>query len=365
MTLFNYTKSEDENFNAIVEGVANSVARVLEGDCNSKEYFDIQSDINFSMAKYLVSGTRYESQFEKKGAEAGELLKNPNVSRNKDVRANFNAIIAQIITTVLPMTTSRAYGEAFMDVHQVGWGDTARFIISSNDLFKVNEIAEGIHRATLQPIYNNEITVNCGTIEVATSIDWYAVAAGVFDWGQFGARAGRSFEGYILLKAIAAMSSATTELGSAYSASGVDTEQWSTLAERVSAANNGARVYALGTLTALNQAIPATVGLQYGLGNEVAKEGFLDKYLGVPLVVIDQVMVPGTVNTTAQLAIPADTIYLIAADQYKPVKVVFEGNSVVVEEIPEYSTDKTYGVSLQMKIGVAAIVGSKFGVITL
>lgn len=362
MTLFNYRKSDVELFNAIVEGIADSVQKYSDGACKGNDYLETQKDLNTSIAKYIVSETRFESKFEKEGSA---ILKSPIVNRNKDVRANFDAVIAQVINVVLPMTTSRVYGEQFMDVHQIGWGDTARFLISSNDLFKVNEIAEGIHRSTLQPIYNNEITVNCGTIEIATSIDWYAVAAGVFDWGQFGARAGRSFEGYIMLKAIAAMSSATTELGAAYTASGVDTEQWTTLVDRVSAANGGSAVYGLGTLAALNQVIPSTVGLQYGLGQEVAKEGFLDKYLGSRLVPIDQVMVPGTVNTTANLAVPTDVIYVVAAEQYKPVKVVMEGDSVIVEEIAEATTDKTYGISIQMKIGVAAVVGSKFGVINL
>lgn len=362
MTLFNYRQSDEQMFNDIVEGVSNSVLQYAEGLNKTNEYRELQKDINNTMAKYLVSDTRYAANFEKDGAA---ILKNPMINRNKEIRANFNAVIAQVINVVLPTTASRVYGENFMDIHQVGWGDTARFLISSNDLFKVNEIAEGIHRSTLQPIYNNEITVNCGTIEVATSIDWYAVAAGVFDWGQFGARAGRSFEGYIMLKGIAALTSATTALGSAYTAAGVDTDQWTTLVDRVSAANGGSSVYGLGTLAALNQVIPSTVGLQYGLGEEVAKEGFLDKYLGARLIPIDQVMVPGTVNTTANLAVPTDVIYVIAADSYKPVKVVFEGDSVVVEEIPENSTDKTYGISIQMKIGVAAVVGSKFGVINL
>lgn len=359
---FEYKKSEDKMFNDIVDGVLESVNQSLQGITDRKAYDELQENINSNIAKYIVNDTHFASQFEQKGRE---ILKSPKVTRSAAVRENFNAVIAQIINVIIPTTASRAFGETFMDIHQVGWGDTARFLISSNDLFQVNEIAEGIRRGVLQPIYNNEITVNCTTIEVATSIDWYAVASGNFDWGNFGMRAGRSFEGYTMLKAIAALTSATTELGAAYSAAGVTTAQWSTLVETVSSANGGASVYGIGTLNALNQAIPSTVGLQYGLGAEVAKEGFLDKYLGAKLVPIDQVIVPGTVNTTAQLAIPTDMIFLVATDQYKPVKVVYEGDSVVVETDAVRTTDKTYCIGVQMKIGVAAVVGSKFGTITL
>lgn len=361
-SVFNYIKSDEAIFNDIVDGVVESVRYTMEGAQHAQEYKTLQSDINENVAKYLTSDTRFAAKYEEQGKE---ILKNPMVTKNSEVRSKFDAVIAQIINVTIPTTASRVYGETFMDVHQIGWGDTARFLISSNDLFKVNEVAEGIRRATLQPVYNNEMTVNCGTIEVATSIDWYAVASGNFDWGMFGMRAGRSFEGYIMLKAIAAMASATTELGVAYSAAGVSTDQWTTLVDRVSAANGGAAVYGLGTLNALNKIIPATVGLQYGLGEEVAKRGYLDRYLGARLVPIDQVIVPGTINTTAQLAIPTDVVYLVAAEQYKPIKVVFEGDSVVCEAIPEYTNDKTYGIRIQMKVGVAAVVGSKFGTITL
>ena len=75
--------------------------------------------------------------------------------------------------------------------------------------------------------------------------------------------------------------------------------------------------------------------------------------------------IPGTINTTAQLAIPTNVIFIVAADMYKPVKIVFEGDSVVVDWIPEETTDKTYAVRIQTKLGVAAICGSKFGTITL
>lgn len=362
ITVFNYRQSDDEIFNTIVDGVAESIRFTLEEKRDDK-YDEMQRAICSNIAKYIVKDTpRYAKDFEQKGSE---ILKNGNVTRNQTVRDNFNAVIAQIINVAIPTTTSKVFGDSFMEMHQVGWGDTARFLISSNDLFQVNEIAEGVLRGVLQPIYNDEITVNCGTMEVATSIDWYAVASGNFDWGMFGKRAGASFGGYILLKAIGALASATTDLGAAYTAAGVTTTQWSTIVERVSSANGGATVYGLGTLNALNKAIPSEVGLQYGLGTEVAKEGFLDKYLGARLVPIDQVIVPGTVNSTAQLAIPNDTIYLIATDQYKPVKVVFEGDSVVVENVPNRTSDKTYTVSMQMKIGVAAVVGSKFGTITL
>lgn len=367
ITIFNYNRNDEGIFNDIVDGAAELVQIRLEerkGEKrNRKEYAETLDALNGNIAKYLAMGTRFESRLS--GTEGRNILKNPQFTRDLNVRNKFDAVIAEIMNVVIPMTTSEKFGETFMDVHQVGWGDTARFLVSSNELFKVNEIAEGIRRGILQPIYNNEYTIDTATIEIATSIDWYSVAAGNFDWGQFGLRAGRSFEGYIMLKGIVALASATTEMGAAYSAAGFSTTDWTTLVDRVSSANGGAAVYGLGTLAALNKIIPSTVGLQYGLGQEVAKDGYLDRYLGARLIPMDQVIRPGTVNSTADLLMPTNVIYLVATDEYKPVKVVFEGTSTVVEWIPEQTTDKTYAIGVQMKVGVGTVVGSKFGTITL
>lgn len=360
IAMFNYNRSDDELFNSVVDAAVESTRISLNGVENRAQYEADQKLINEQIVKYAVQGTRYESAFEKDGAA---IMKNPMVV--KACRANFDAVIAEIINAAIPMTTSKRFGDTFMEIHQVGWGDTARFLISSNDLFKVNEIAEGVQRGILQPIYNNEVTVDCGPIQIATAIDFYAVASGNFDWGNFGMRAGYSFNGAIMLRAIAALASATNNLGAAYSQAGVATNSWATLVSRVSAANGGASVYGLGTLVALNQCIPSTVGLQYGLGTEVSKEGFLDKYLGARLIPLDQFIVPGTVNSSAALGLKDDKVYLVAADQYKPVKVVYEGMSVVVEMDKDQTTDKTYRIWVTMRVGVAAVVGSKFGVITL
>ena len=168
-----------------------------------------------------------------------------------------------------------------------------------------------------------------------------------------------------MLKAIAALLSSFPKTGTPFAAAGISDNQWTTLAERVSSANGGADVYALGTLAALAKVFPSQTGLQYGLGQEIAKDGKLDRYLGVRLVPIDNYILPNTLNTTAVLGVPQNTIIMVAADSYKPVKVVFEGNSVSVEWDPTHTTDKTYRIGIQMRIGVAAIVGSAVGVITL
>ena len=49
----------------------------------------------------------------------------------------------------------------------------------------------------------------------------------------------------------------------------------------------------------------------------------------------------------------------------KKIKVVIEGNNVVVAQDPLYSVDHTYGMTVDMRIGMDVVVGSKFGAIQL
>ena len=359
---FAYNK-QNENFNAIIDTVIEHVARNLENN-RKANYAEEVKDLNAAIVRYCLQDTRYA---EKYADHVLDAVKDPNVKRNATFKENFNAVIAEIIIAAAPMVSAPKYTDALAEVVQVGFGDTARFVANSNALFKVNEIAEGVQRGVLQPIYNDEYTVNCTPVEVATSINWYQVAAGSFDWGMFGLRAGKSFESYIFLKIIAAMTSAASLVGAGYSASGMSDANWDALSERVRAANAGADVYAIGTVSALSQVIPANNYLQMGLGEEVAKEGALTKYHGTPLVIVPNVLKPMTINTTADLAIPTNLIYFIGADTYRPVKVVFEGDSVVIEENPmdAGNADRNYGIKIEYRIGVSAIVGSKFGTLTL
>lgn len=363
MEMFNFN-SQGQTFDAIITSVVDSAKARYETQTEpSKEELRLQNE---AIVKYALEGTRFEAKFEQVGLEC---MKNPQITKNETVRSNFEAVIAEVVNAIAPSVTSADYARFLAEVRQVGWGDTARFIIRSNELFKVNEIAEGVNRGVLQPIFDNEVTVNPSPIEIATAIDWYAVAAGVFDWGDFGLRAGRSFEAYIFLKVIAAMTSVTADMvGAGYVANGYTTQNWTNLVQRVSAANGGVPVYAIGSLGALakiNTTGANGLGLQYFVGEDYLSKGYIDKFIGARMIPVDPALVPTTINSAATLAVPDDKIYLVAADAYKPVKIVFEGTSMTVERIPEETTDKRYGIRIQMRVGVSAIVGSKFGRIDL
>ncbi len=213
-------------------------------------------------------------------------------------------------------------------------------------------------------MYNNEITVNARPHTIDTHIDFYPLVAGIFDMGNYAIKIGRSFAADIFLRAVKGMTEATTEFGAAYATNGVTPELFGTLRERVQAANGGMNVIAVGTATALSH---LTLGGNYQveIGEEMNKVGYLDQYLGVPIVALKNVLVPGTTNSSATLALDDKKIFLVPVAGDRPVKIVFEGNEISVDYNPEHSSDSRYGISIEMRYGVSAICGSKYGVITL
>lgn len=213
-------------------------------------------------------------------------------------------------------------------------------------------------------MFDDEITVNAQPLTIDCAIDWYPFAAGIFDMGNFAIKISRSYAAYIFLKVVKGMTAASTQFGAAYNVNGVTVDLFGKLRERVSAANGGMPVMCIGTANALANCSLAG-NYQIEIGEEMNKVGYLDQYLGVPLIGLKNVLVPGTTNTTADLVLPDNKIYMIPAAGTRPVKVLFEGDEVSVAFNPEETSDKRYGLTVTMRVGTEVVIGSKYGTITL
>ena len=149
-----------------------------------------------------------------------------------------------------------------------------------------------------------------------------------------------------------------------YIANGMTDANWLNISRNVSLANGGADVYALGTKIALASVLPkesATSGFRYGEDSAIIKDGFLPSYKDTPLIELGNALVPNTVNGVPEVVVPDDIIYFIPMGWNKPVHVVLEGSSVSVAQDPLRSADETYGLKVDLRIGVDVVVGTKFG----
>ena len=361
--MFSYTKFNDETADSLVMAFSALVSRNLEGQTihNSEEYKEANNLFSKNIVEYCLenSGAVYNDM---------EDLKNPMVYNNAFFKSKFATILAQAITPVVPTVVSAGYDQLF-EVHQVGFGDNAKYTVDSNELYIVNDIAEGIKRGGQQTIYNNEYTVQASRKQISAYVGWYLVATGVFDWGQLGRKIGASFNAAIQSMVVKAMTSVITDAAahgiSGYIQNGFSDEAWLTLARNVQLANGNSQVYALGTNIALGKILPEAAAFRFGPDSDIVVDGALPAYMRVPLIELGNALVPNTINGKPEAILGDDFVYMIAMGSYKPCKVVIEGNQVQVQEDALTVRDHSYNMTIDMRIGADCVVGSKFGYLAL
>jgi|GEM_PF-3097375 len=368
----------DEKQRILFESGVNVVKKFIADTANTKGQKDIFAMVsdngvddykatNEKFVEKLVKFSMDRAGFSTENFEIG-MVRNPQINKNTAFRENFAAVVAQVMTPILPAMVSAEFN-GFADVSNIAWGDTARFIVHSNDTFYVTRQAEGIKEGTVQRLYNKEVTVNPEPFNIKFAIDWYQVAAGLFDFGEWVYRVGVSYNNYITLMIINAFSTniqSGIAASSPYFTNGFTTAKFAKMADTLRAANGGANIRAYGALAALSAIIPtgAQANMQMGIGEEWSKVGHLTDYMGTELVRIPQIMLPNTVNTTALLGVPNDTVYMMADGGYKPAKIVFEGQAVTTDIVPTEAPDKEMGMNVTMRIGIGFMTASKFGAIT-
>lgn len=343
-------------------------ADLLGADVKTDDYAELNRKFVSKLVKYCFESTGKDiSKFvDADGNFDTRMIANPN-NRDTAFKERFNAVIAQVITPVVPAMVSAFYMD-LADISHIGWGDTARFLVKNNDIFYVTRIAEGVLEGSIQRVYNDELTVNPEPYNIKTAVDWYHVAAGIFDFGEFTWRIGVSFANYISLMIAQGLgANITTQLNQAnhpYIVSGYSDTGFATLTELVRAANGNSHVTAYGTLTALMAVLPdvARVNMYADIGAEWTRVGHLTTYMDTHMVRLPQVMLPNTVNTNALLGLPGDTIYILPDGMYRPVKLVFEGDTFTLDIIPTETPDKLMGLSVTMRMGQGFAMGSKIGV---
>jgi hypothetical protein len=80
---------------------------------------------------------------------------------------------------------------------------------------------------------------------------------------------------------------------------------------------------------------------------------------------MEQILVPGTVNSTATFGLDDTYLWFMPMGGYKPVKLVFEGSAFTTQDEHTRTADKTQKLIIQRRYGCGLVVGSRYGVITL
>lgn len=246
--------------------------------------------------------------------------------------------------------------DTFVETVTIGHGDAKVFTIEENRLFDVAIISDGNGDLRRDRLDSGELTVKTYIMGVAVYEELSRLLAGRQDFAKLVENVARSYENKIQNQIYDAVYNSYNQLGSTYGISGTFSEaKLDELIAHVEAAT-GMDVMILGTKTALAK-------INYGTESEKSKEarndfGFYGNFHGTPMMAIKQAHKVGS----NEFAIDGGFIMVVPNTPDKFVKLVIEGDSMIIEGDGTNRKDMQREYFFIKKAGIAVLTAAKYGI---
>lgn len=259
--------------------------------------------------------------------------------------------------TVVEGLQGDEFFNSFVDFRNVAEGDQNLFIIEDNDLFVIAEIADGtqgVRRQRLGGSSETAIPTSLKGVKIYEELN--RVLSGRVDFNHFINKVSESFRKKLLDDIYALWSSATADQlgGTTYfpTAGAYDEDELLELIAHVEAASGGLPATIVGTKKAIRS-------LKDSIVSDSAKEdiynmGYVGKFYGTPVVAEPQRHKIGSTEFVLD-----DNVLTVIAGNEKPIKVVYEGNPLVVMGDPLKNGDLTQEYLYAEKYGCAIVLAGK------
>lgn len=318
------------------------------------------------IVKLAVDG--YKGNVEKYSvAQSQEVLRQALVEANngstvlnyKDIRDGkcnglFSLIEEILSRTVVEGLQGDEYFNALVDFRNVAEGDQNLFLVEDNNLFVVAEAADGtqgIRRQRLGGVKETSIPTSLKVVRIYEELN--RVLAGRVDFNEFIRKVAESFRQKLLNDIYALWSGATAaDMGGvAYfpTAGTYDEDDLLDLISHVEAAAGGKTATIIGTKKALRNLKESI--MSDGAKDELHNMGYFGKFFGTPCVAVPQRHQIGSTN----FVLDDDVLTIIAGDD-KPIKVVYEGNPIVLMGDPMTNADFTQEYLYGEKYGMGIVL---------
>lgn len=290
------------------------------------------------------------------------------------------AAIDRDVIQPLYMAVIDSVGMSLMQWEAIPFGGTKEVNIGSNDSFIFEDTSWGAsHSATANYLYAKTLTLNPAPMVCKAKIKWYQdIVQG--DAGRYYAAIINGMYSKIYAKMIRAFKAAVagSYVPEGLKATTYSTQNWLAISDKVAAVNGVLvdNLMAIGARSSLSQLLPvdgtggAITGLQYGLGQEWFRNGFLPKAGAVDLFAVSPVIVPGTQNTTIDTIDTGNDIYILAKRGYAPIiGGYYEGTPIdlVATPAPDAgvmgTADFTIEINVTATMDAKPVFASKIGVI--
>ena len=322
---------------------------------------DMKDIVKLAVDNYHGRVTKYSTD------EANELLRQALIEANGgsstlDIRAirdgkcnGLFALIETILgTTVLDGLQEDDFFMNLVETHNVELGDAPVFTTEDSTLFVVAEAADGtqgIRRQRLSGKTDFTIPTTFKAVRIYEELN--RVLAGRVDFNEMIAKVGESFRKKILEDVYLLVGNLTAnQVGGAtyYVTSGSYSESdLLDLIAHVEAAAGGKTATVYGTKKALRNLAPSVQGVNSA--NSLYENGYYGKFYGSPVVAMPNRHATGT--TTLILA---DDVITVMAGDHKPVKLVNEGQPLVIVGDPLKNADLTTEYLFGQKYGIGFVL---------
>ena len=252
----------------------------------------------------------------------------------------------------------------FVEYRNIKDGDEQEFDIEGKSLFVVADAAAGVRGVRRQRLDQGAtVTVKTSLKMVRVYEELNRLLAGKVSFDKFVDNVANAFKAQILTDAYAALAgitSSTAGLNSTYVVAGTAGTNETALEELVAhveaATGKTARIY--GTKAALKKLGSAIVA--DSAKEDVYNLGYYGKFNGTECIALRQNHKVGTDT----FAIANNVVYVIAGND-KPVKVVNEGEGILLERNPGENNDLTQEYVYGQAMGVAVVCAEAMGKFTI
>lgn len=250
--------------------------------------------------------------------------------------------------------------DMFVETVTIDHGDTKVFTVEENRLFDVALISDGIGSDIRRDrLDSGELTIKTSIYGVSVYEEMSRLLAGRVDFGKMVQNVAKSYENKIQNEIYRAIYESYDTLGATYGQSGSFSEtKLDELIAHVESAT-GMEAMILGTKFALSK-------IEYAKESDSAREshnqfGFYGSYHGTDMMTIRQAHKAGT----NEFAIDNNFLMVVPKSPDKFVKLVLEGDSMILEGASEDRKDLQQDYTFIKRAGIAVISASKYGIYRL
>lgn len=335
---------------------------------DKKAIIELANDISRGVKTFEIDDKSYSA------TEATNVLRRALIDANggsfkidkKTLRRN-KVEIFEIMEELVPNIIAEGlegdeFWMTYVDERNLALGDRNEFLIPSNSLFVVSEIADGIATPRRQRIGETTSLSITTTIHAVRIYEEFSrFMSGRINWGDLCDKVAKSFQREIwndIYTAFNGITANTLGLNETYVRSGTfDESELVELISHVESANDENAVI-VGTKVGLSKVKGAE------LSDEAKKnmfnEGFYGKFRGTPMVSLKQKHKFGT----DEFILDDNKIYVVAGGE-KFIKFVNEGDTYIEDKPSTTNADMTVEYLMTMKWGLAVAFTGRFGQYTM